>query len=121
MNLLGHIQQGGSPSPFDRICGCMLAVESMDYIYSLIRQNIESSGRIYATEHSSVCVLGLQGRNFKCTPVEELKKVTDFKLRISLDTWWTQLRLLMRLLTKNVENTFNNEESSESSILPRDD
>ena len=87
----------------------MLAVECIDYIYFHIKQNLQNSGKIYATEHSSVCVLGLQGQSFKATPVEELKDVTDFTKRINLNTWWTQLRVLMRVLSKHTEDSFEGE------------
>ncbi|KIH52110.1 hypothetical protein ANCDUO_17791 [Ancylostoma duodenale] len=37
INILGHAQQGGSPTPFDRNMGTKLAARALEYIITQIK------------------------------------------------------------------------------------
>lgn len=41
-NVLGHMQQGGMPSPFDRNFGTKMAAKALQYMSDQIQQSVES-------------------------------------------------------------------------------
>lgn len=41
-NVLGHMQQGGMPSPFDRNFGTKMAAKALHYMSDQIQQSVES-------------------------------------------------------------------------------
>ena len=96
--MLGHMQQGGAPSPFDRNFGTKISARAMQWICMKLK---ESPGKIkrFVTD-DSICVLGISKRNLFFQPVTELKKETDFEHRIPKEQWWLKLRPLMKILAK---------------------
>ncbi|XP_034317511.2 ATP-dependent 6-phosphofructokinase isoform X3 [Magallana gigas] len=108
-NVLGHMQQGGMPSPFDRNFGTKMAAKALQYMSDQIQQSVESSGKVYRNDPASAVLLGMQRRHLSFTPVEELKKTTDFTHRIPKDQWWLKLRPLLRILTKHKEKAYTPE------------
>ncbi|XP_045386720.1 ATP-dependent 6-phosphofructokinase, platelet type isoform X5 [Lemur catta] len=95
-NVLGHMQQGGAPSPFDRNFGTKISARAMEWITSKLK---EFKGKRFVTD-DSVCVLGISKRNVLFQPIAELKKETDFEHRIPKEQWWLKLRPLMKILAK---------------------
>uniref|UniRef100_A0A3Q3JXY4 ATP-dependent 6-phosphofructokinase n=1 Tax=Monopterus albus TaxID=43700 RepID=A0A3Q3JXY4_MONAL len=75
-NVLGHMQQGGAPSPFDRNFGTKISAKD------------------------SCCLLGMRRRALVFHPVVQLKEETDFVHRIPKEQWWLKLRPLMKILAK---------------------
>ncbi|XP_022323820.2 ATP-dependent 6-phosphofructokinase-like isoform X1 [Crassostrea virginica] len=108
-NVLGHMQQGGMPSPFDRNFGTKMAARALLYMADLIQQSVEANGKVYRDEPTSAVLLGMQRRHLAFTPVEKLKDTTDFKHRIPMDQWWLKLRPLLRILTKHKEKAYSAE------------
>ena len=77
MNILGHMQQGGSPSPFDRNLGTKMAAKAADW---MIQQLCDAKDKNQDANSPDTCVLlGLQRRQYRFTPVQQLKTATDFK------------------------------------------
>nr|XP_020741514.1 ATP-dependent 6-phosphofructokinase, platelet type-like [Odocoileus virginianus texanus] len=76
-NVLGHMQQGGAPSPFDRNFGTKISARAMQWISSKLRESA-GKGRKFLSD-DSVCVLGISKRKLLFQPVAELKKQTDFE------------------------------------------
>ncbi|KAM6216188.1 LOW QUALITY PROTEIN: ATP-dependent 6-phosphofructokinase, platelet type [Rhynchocyon petersi] len=97
-NVLGHMQQGGAPSPFDRNFGTKLSARAMQWITAKLKES-PVPGKRFATD-DSVCVLGISKRNLIFQPVAELLKDTDFEHRIPKEQWWLKLRPLMKILAK---------------------
>ncbi|XP_061292512.1 ATP-dependent 6-phosphofructokinase, platelet type isoform X4 [Bos javanicus] len=97
-NVLGHMQQGGAPSPFDRNFGTKISARAMQWISSKLRESV-GKGKKFLSE-DSVCVLGISKRTLLFQPVAELKKETDFEHRIPKEQWWLKLRPLMKILAK---------------------
>uniref|UniRef100_A0A452G0Z5 6-phosphofructokinase n=1 Tax=Capra hircus TaxID=9925 RepID=A0A452G0Z5_CAPHI len=97
-NVLGHMQQGGAPSPFDRNFGTKISARAMQWISSKLRESA-GKGKKFLSE-DSVCVLGISKRTLLFQPVAELKKETDFEHRIPKEQWWLKLRPLMKILAK---------------------
>ncbi|XP_062954860.1 ATP-dependent 6-phosphofructokinase, platelet type [Cynocephalus volans] len=97
-NVLGHMQQGGAPSPFDRNFGTKISARAMQWITTKLKES-QGKGRKFVTD-DSICVLGISKRNLLFQPVTELKKETDFEHRIPKEQWWLKLRPLMKILAK---------------------
>uniref|UniRef100_A0A8B9KP36 6-phosphofructokinase type B n=1 Tax=Astyanax mexicanus TaxID=7994 RepID=A0A8B9KP36_ASTMX len=79
VNVLGHLQQGGAPSPFDRNFGTKLGVRAVQCFVVLLA--------------------GISKALTYC-PVTEVKKQTDFEHRMPKEQWWLGLRLLLKMLAK---------------------
>ena len=108
-NVLGHLQQGDRPSPFDRILGTKYASAAARELLSQLEENTDGSGEVVANTHKTASVLGLVGLRYVCSPVEDLRTKTDFKHRIPKGQWWMQLRPLIRVLSRHKEDDFKGE------------
>ncbi|XP_060910272.1 ATP-dependent 6-phosphofructokinase, liver type [Labrus mixtus] len=99
VNVLGHLQQGGSPSPFDRNFGTKLGVRAIQWLSERMAENFRQ-GRVFANSPDTACVLGLNRKVISFIPVTELKEVTDFEHRMPKFQWWLTLRPLLKMLAK---------------------
>ncbi|XP_016330405.1 ATP-dependent 6-phosphofructokinase, platelet type isoform X5 [Sinocyclocheilus anshuiensis] len=100
-NVLGHMQQGGAPSPFDRNFGTKIAAKAMQWISKKLKEFYrEDEGRVFANTEDSACLLGMRRRALVFQPVVQLKDETDFVHRIPKEQWWLRLRPLMKILAK---------------------
>uniref|UniRef100_A0A8C3U2R0 6-phosphofructokinase n=1 Tax=Catharus ustulatus TaxID=91951 RepID=A0A8C3U2R0_CATUS len=100
-NVLGHMQQGGAPSPFDRNFGTKISAKAMQWISKKLKETYrKGAGKVFANTDDSVCLLGMRRRNLVFQPVAELKSETDFVHRIPKEQWWLKLRPLMKILAK---------------------
>ncbi|XP_078306622.1 ATP-dependent 6-phosphofructokinase, platelet type isoform X1 [Panthera onca] len=97
-NVLGHMQQGGAPSPFDRNFGTKISARAMQWLSTKLKE-AQGKGKRFVTD-DSICVLGISKRNLLFQPVAQLKKETDFEHRIPKEQWWLKLRPLMKILAK---------------------
>ncbi|MCI4374826.1 hypothetical protein PGIGA_G00010720 [Pangasianodon gigas] len=98
-NVLGHMQQGGAPSPFDRNFGTKISAKAMQWISKKLNECYRQ-GRVFANTEDSACLLGMRRRNLIFQPVVQLKDETDFVHRIPKEQWWLKLRPLMKILAK---------------------
>ncbi|XP_028819745.1 ATP-dependent 6-phosphofructokinase, platelet type isoform X9 [Denticeps clupeoides] len=98
-NVLGHMQQGGAPSPFDRNFGTKIAAKAMQWISKKLAETYRQ-GRVFANTEDSACLLGMRRRALIFQPVVQLKAETDFVHRIPKEQWWLKLRPLMKILAK---------------------
>ncbi|XP_045396743.1 ATP-dependent 6-phosphofructokinase, liver type isoform X1 [Lemur catta] len=96
-NVLGHLQQGGAPTPFDRNYGTKLGVKAMLWMSEKLRA-VYRKGRVFANSPDSACVIGLQKKAVAFSPVTELKNDTDFEHRMPREQWWLSLRLMLKML-----------------------
>ncbi|XP_043082173.1 ATP-dependent 6-phosphofructokinase, platelet type isoform X4 [Puntigrus tetrazona] len=100
-NVLGHMQQGGAPSPFDRNFGTKIAAKAMQWITKKLTESYrKDEGRVFANTEDSACLLGMRRRAMVFQPVVQLKDETDFVHRIPKEQWWLKLRPLMKILAK---------------------
>jgi 6-phosphofructokinase 1 len=100
-NILGHMQQGGSPSPFDRNMGTKMAAKAVDWLVDQMVKNKQADGTVRVKTQESACLLGLVRRQYKFTPLKELIGDTNFDQRIPKSQWWLKLRPLLRILAKH--------------------
>jgi 6-phosphofructokinase 1 len=87
--ILGHQQQGGSPTPFDRIQATRLAVRCVDY---LIEQTGEDSPQSVFT--------GLEGGKITYTGLEDYDRLADRKFGRPHHQWWMDLRPIARIMAQ---------------------
>ncbi|CEF70236.1 6-phosphofructokinase [Strongyloides ratti] len=102
VNILGHCQQGGNPSVFDRNLGTKFGVKALEYIMEQSKKtiNLETDER-FATTKESCALLGIRNRTIEFTPVTDLIEETDFEHRVPNEQWWLKLRPLLRILTSH--------------------
>ncbi|XP_054621560.1 ATP-dependent 6-phosphofructokinase, platelet type isoform X1 [Dunckerocampus dactyliophorus] len=98
-NVLGHMQQGGAPSPFDRNFGTKISAKAMQWVTKKLRETFRQ-GRVFANTEDTCCLLGMRRRALIFQPVLQLKEDTDFIHRIPKEQWWLKLRPLMKILAK---------------------
>ncbi|XP_035223402.1 ATP-dependent 6-phosphofructokinase-like isoform X2 [Stegodyphus dumicola] len=98
MNILGHMQQGGCPSPFDRNFGTKLAAKAADWLIKQVETNVQPDNSVVCSNPESAVLLGLIKRQYNFSPVQNLRQETDFKCRIPKHQWWLHLRALLRAL-----------------------
>ncbi|XP_062271047.1 phosphofructokinase, muscle b [Scomber scombrus] len=98
-NVLGHMQQGGTPSPFDRNFGTKMGVKSVLWLTDKLKECYRH-GRIFANSPDSACVLGMKKRSLVFQPLEDLKEQTDFDHRIPKVQWWLKVRPILKILAK---------------------
>jgi 6-phosphofructokinase 1 len=87
--ILGHLQQGGDPSPFDRIQAIRLASLSLDF---LIEECQKSSARN--------AFIGLQGGQLKFHDMQDFERMVDAKNQRPKEQWWLELKGIAALLAK---------------------
>lgn len=105
-NILGHLQHGDRPSPYDRILGVKYASHAVDFFLEQVKKNQGSSGSVQATSLESACMLGIRGTKIETTPLTNLEPDADFEHRIPKQQWWMSLRRLLHVLSKHKEHSF---------------
>jgi 6-phosphofructokinase 1 len=88
-SILGHIQQGGDPSPFDRIQATRLAAKCIEF---LDREAVQAS--------PAAAAIGLHGGRVEFTNLEDLPRVTEKGFRRPRDQWWLELRPVARIMAQ---------------------
>jgi 6-phosphofructokinase 1 len=87
--ILGHQQQGGDPSPFDRILATRFANDCIDYLI----QQLESGS-------TQSAFIGLEGKEVKFHNLEDFPRLIDPEYQRPKVQWWMDLRPIARLLAK---------------------
>ena len=110
-NVLGHLQQGERPSPFDRILGIKFASHAVSFMIEQVEKNMKEDGKVRAMSPESACMMGIRSASYRCTPLSELVSNTDFTYRIPKHQWWMSLRPLLSLLARHTDRIFLGETS----------
>ncbi|XP_047226590.1 ATP-dependent 6-phosphofructokinase, liver type [Girardinichthys multiradiatus] len=103
VNVLGHLQQGGAPSPFDRNFGTKLGVKATQWLNERLTENFRQ-GRVFTNSPETACVLGLNRKVVSFIPVSDLKASTDFQHRMPNVQWWFNLRPMLKMLARYQTN-----------------
>uniref|UniRef100_A0A3P9LSB0 Phosphofructokinase, muscle b n=1 Tax=Oryzias latipes TaxID=8090 RepID=A0A3P9LSB0_ORYLA len=117
-NVLGHMQQGGTPSPFDRNFGTKMGIKSVLWLTDKLKECYRH-GRIFANSQDSACVLGMRKRALVFQPLAELKDETDFEHRIPKKQWWLKLRPILKILAKYKINLDISEKAAMEHVIKR--
>lgn len=108
MNIIGHMQQGGSPTPFDRNLGTKMGSKAVDWFSEQLKKHTNAEGKTLTTDNDTAVMIGIVRRQYRFTPFSELIDVTDFDHRIPTYQWWMKLRPLLKVLAKH-ESTYEEE------------
>ena len=87
--ILGHLQQGGDPSPFDRIQATRLGRLCLEHLIESCEQ-----GR-----HGSAFI-GLRNGEYQFHDMRDFTRMVDLGHQRPIDQWWMELREIARLLAK---------------------
>ncbi|XP_044020651.1 ATP-dependent 6-phosphofructokinase isoform X2 [Aphidius gifuensis] len=107
-NIIGHMQQGGSPTPFDRNLGTKMGAKAVEWFSEQLKKHTDSEGITIADTPDTAVMLGIIKRQYRYTPFSELNDHTDYDHRIPTYQWWMKLRPLLKVLAKH-ESTYEEE------------
>ncbi len=89
--VLGQTQQGGTPSPFDRILGTRLAAHAIDWISNEIDRR-----------RADCAVIGTTKGTVKVMSMRHAEELADWDNRRPLHQWWMQLRPILDVLAQRL-------------------
>ena len=84
-NILGHIQQGGCPSPFDRLLAVRLVSRALDLLIAE-----------FAAGRSESYYLGLVESKVTARPLRQMSEEIDPRYRRPREQWWLSLRPVLK-------------------------
>lgn len=88
-SILGHFQQGGNPTPFDRIQATRLASRCVSYLVDhALRGSADSA------------FIGFDGGQVVLHPLEDFPRMVDRTYKRPKDQWWLELHPIARLLAR---------------------
>jgi 6-phosphofructokinase 1 len=86
--ILGHMQQGGNPSPFDRIQATRLATRCIEFLSS------------EAEKHTAECAfIGIQSGAIKIHDMQDMPRLVDAIHQRPKEQWWLELQPLVQQLS----------------------
>ncbi|PVU85225.1 hypothetical protein BB561_006974 [Smittium simulii] len=132
--ILGHLQQGGAPSPGDRINANNFSVAAFEWIQENCWANIydENSSqdqvvygslkrhrypKVYTRNPNTVSVVGIIGSKIKFSSIDQLISNTDFVNRSHTVEWWGHIKNLIDILSGKFEYDHNNKVDYESQAI----
>lgn len=87
--ILGHLQQGGNPTPFDRIQATRLAGKCIDFL-------IEEADKA----PPAAAFIGLEGGQVQFHSLEDLPRMVDNVHQRPKEQWWMRLRPIAKVLAQ---------------------
>lgn len=72
------MQQGGSPTPFDRNLGTKMGAKAVDWMVCQVISNTKE-GKVCCDSPDSAVLLGVVKRQYKTSTLESLKLQTNFE------------------------------------------
>ena len=87
--ILGHLQQGGDPSPFDRIQATRLSSLCLDYLIDQCNK-----------EDNNCAFIGLQKGQLNFHDMRDFERMIDAKHERPKDQWWLELKGIASLMAK---------------------
>lgn len=85
--ILGHVQQGGDPSPFDRILATRFALRCIEFL-------IKNAG----LEAPQSAFIGLESGGIQLHNIEEMSRLMDNENQRPTAQWWLDLRPIAQVL-----------------------
>jgi 6-phosphofructokinase 1 len=89
--ILGHLQQGGTPSPFDRIQATRLATKGIHFLID------EAINRRVAP---SAGFMGRKDGQVQVFPMEDFPRMFNFEFDRPKEQWWMEIRDIARIMSK---------------------
>lgn len=85
------MQQGGSPTPFDRNMGTKMAAKCVEWLNDQVKLNIKPDGTVRCESTDSACLLGIVRRQYRFTPLADLIAETNFECVKFIQRFYSQL------------------------------
>jgi 6-phosphofructokinase 1 len=101
VSVLGHLQQGGDPHPFDRILAARMLANAVDFIDEHCMSN---DGNPPAVS------IGHVAGDLRITPLEDVMRMADERLQRPREQWWMRLRPVARMMAHMTPPNFDGEE-----------
>jgi 6-phosphofructokinase 1 len=89
-SVLGHIQQGGDPSPFDRSMATRMAAKSIDFLVKKAQKG-----------KRDVVSIGLHGGHLDYRNLEDLEKLVEMEFGRPKEQWWLKLEEIVNLFGRS--------------------
>ena len=93
-SVLGHVQQGGEPTPFDRIQAVRLVSRALDLIGASCERREQGS------DEPEGWYLGITGTGIQPGKLENFRSEVDTATRRPKHQWWLQLRPVVHAVTQ---------------------
>ena len=87
--VLGHLQQGGDPTPFDRILATRYAYRCINFLEEKAQEG----------SADAACV-GILGSQYQFTPLEDILRTYDPQHERPKQQWWMNLQPIARMLAQ---------------------
>jgi 6-phosphofructokinase 1 len=87
--ILGHLQIGGDPSPFDRIQATQYAAKCVNHLIEKAEQ-----------KSADIASIGLKGGQLQLTDLEDWPRLVDLEYQRPKEQWWLGLREIAKLLSQ---------------------
>lgn len=88
--ILGHVQRGGAPTPFDRIQASRFANHAVIHLLDQIREDDNGAN-----------VIGLLGKRIELTPLDEAMALLNTDAGRPSQQWWYDLNKVLERLSLN--------------------
>ena len=88
--ILGHLQQGGDPSPFDRTQATRFAVTSMEWLIEKIE-----------TQSKESTFMGLEGKEVKYHPIENFLRMVEPEYHRPKHQWWMDILPIAKIFAQS--------------------
>jgi 6-phosphofructokinase 1 len=95
VSVLGHMQQGGNPTPIDRIMATRMAGEAIKFV----ERACANAAKDPTEELPAVC-LGMKEEQIKYTPLYEIPRIYDSEHQRPKQQWWMELRSVVHMLAQ---------------------
>ncbi|WP_341729751.1 6-phosphofructokinase [Brooklawnia sp.] len=90
-HIVGHVQQGGEPTPADRLLAARLVSEALAQL-----------SKALGTHKPTGVYVGLQSSEIVTSPLSHMMDFMDTEHRRPFDQWWMQLRPVLHAVTDDV-------------------
>jgi len=88
--ILGHLQQGGDPSPFDRIQATRLAGLCLNYLIDQCEKS----------EHNSAFI-GMENGQIRIHDMRDFDRMIDAEYQRPKNQWWLRMTSIANLLARS--------------------
>ncbi|KAG6334893.1 hypothetical protein ID866_4202 [Astraeus odoratus] len=100
---LGHILQGGVPSPMDRARAARLSLRCMAFLEEHFAKIQAQPPKSRQASPESAAVITIQGSALRWVPVQEMVQHADMKNRRGKVAWWKDVKDLVEALAARSE------------------
>ena len=87
--MLGHLQQGGDPQPFDRILAARMVARAIEFL--------DEKWDPDDPEPPAIALGHVEGE-VRMTPMEEVMRMANTRLQRPRKQWWMRLRPIARMM-----------------------